>query len=120
MEERLESMRTLGEMREPSAMPGLLELAGADGAAPLRRAAISALAGYTNEVIGTRLTERLLLMPLDVRPAALAVLGSRAEWTRDLLRAVESGRVPPALVSGEVVARIKQSTDTTEIGRAHV
>ena len=110
-EDRLLYIRTLGEVREPKAVKPLLALANGDQPAALRKAALSALTAYEDDVIATNVLAALPKFPADVRPSGLALLTGRSAWSLALLRDVQAKRFDVALVPPDIAERLRQSKD---------
>jgi putative membrane-bound dehydrogenase-like protein len=111
LEDRLLYTRTLGEVREPKALPPLLALATGDQPVVLRKAALSALTAYEDDAIGTNVVGALPKLPADVRASALALLTSRSAWSLALLRDVQAKRFDVALIPPDIADRLRQSKD---------
>lgn len=107
IEDRLLFARAFGETRHPEATPVLLAVA--DGSAPseLRKAALAALSGYDDETIGAKVAAFLPDLPAEIRTTAFALLASRAKWSLNLLRVVQSGKILPAAVPRDVIERLR-------------
>ncbi|MFM7215523.1 MAG: dehydrogenase, partial [Verrucomicrobiota bacterium] len=109
--DRLPLVRALGEIREPRTREPLQDLALGSGPSDLRRAACVALGGFEDEGIGVAVTAALPGLPEDVRVAALGVLGSRATWSRTLLRSLDSQKTPTSLITSEVADSLRNHRD---------
>ena len=106
--ERLNQVRVLGEVRRDEALPALLALADSSEAPALRKAALISLMSYESVEVGARAVGIVEKTVGEVRLAALALLASRAEWSRQLLEAVRSGRIGPNTVPRDMVERMRQ------------
>lgn len=109
--ERVSVVRALADLREPSAQPVLLDLAAQPGPVEVRRAAVTGLMRYDQRELGNRVAKLVPALPAELQAAALDLLLSRAQWTRALLAAVQSGGIPPALVPPEMVRRLRGHAD---------
>ena len=111
LQERLAVIRTLGELKVPSARTTLLIAALDDTNQTIQKAALAALSFYAEADIGQRVIGRLAKLDRAVQPAAFDLLLSRQQWTGGLLGAVKRGEIDRSIVSGEVIQRLKQSGD---------
>ena len=112
LEDRLLYTRTLGEVREARAVPPLLALATGEQPTELRKAACAALASYEDPAIAPPFVTALPKLPLDVRPAALALLTSRGAWSLVLLAALQSKQLDPSLIPPDIADRLRLSRDS--------
>ena len=112
-EERFIYVRAFGEVKQPQAIPVLLDLARKDASAELRKAALASLQSYDDPTIGRTIAEAYPTLPAEAQPAAQNLLASRAGWTVALLGLVESGKVPAASLAPDLVARLRQQNDPT-------
>ncbi len=92
--DRLELIDVLGEAKHPRCVPTLLALLSAKEPDALRKAALGALQAYQDEKIGAEVVRLLPGMSNEVRETAESLLVGRREWSRQLLAAVDSGKVP--------------------------
>jgi putative heme-binding domain-containing protein len=106
--ERLNQVRVFGEVRHPEAQAALLAIAASAEAAPLRKAALISLMTYGQPEVGARTVAIVETSAGDIRLAALALLASRAEWSQQLLEAVQSGRIGANTVPRDMVERMRQ------------
>jgi putative heme-binding domain-containing protein len=110
-DDRLLLVRSLGEVREPSAVPTLMAIASNSTPSTLRKAALSSLSSYDDEWIGVKAVELLPTLTGDVQTAAFTLLASRPAWSLRLLDAVQSGKVKRASVPDDVANRLRASKD---------
>lgn len=110
-EDLLATVRLLGEVRVPEAVPALLATAQAEGPADLRKAALASLLLYEDEQIGVRVASLYPALPPDVRPAAMNLLASRPASSVAFLKLVEAGMVKTSDVSPDVVDRFRGQDD---------
>lgn len=104
---RANLIETLGELHPAEARDSLLAIAvGADGSQDLQIAALGALAGYADPMIGESIARKAPDLPPASREAALALLSSRQEWTLTLLTAVKQEAVAKDLLAEAIVRRI--------------
>ena len=111
LEERLECIRTLGELREPGAWPAFLALATNDQPVAIRRAALAALGAFEDDSLAGPIVRALPQIPAEVQPAALALLTSRGPWSVALLSAMDAKQLPAGLVPPDMADRLRQSKD---------
>jgi len=107
LEARLLHLRVLGEIRHDGVVPVLLAMASGNEAIALRKAALVALMSFDREDIGIAAAALLPRTQNEMRTATLALLASRAGWSRHLLQAVQSGRFAAADVPADVLERIR-------------
>ncbi|MCC6234147.1 MAG: c-type cytochrome, partial [Verrucomicrobiales bacterium] len=112
-EQRIAAIRLLGEVRPADAAEVLLGVVRSEAAVAVRTAACAALSGYDGEGLGTALAAALPGFPVAVRDAAVNLLASRAAWSRALVAAVSTGRLPRGAVPVEVRARMGRHGDPT-------
>jgi putative heme-binding domain-containing protein len=107
---RLECIRILGEVDQPSCVPVLLAVLRRSPAGPVRQEVLGALQRYNDPTIVKTVLELYpsALPEADgVRSAALNLLASRPAWSLEFLRAVDGGKVSPSLVPLEVVRKMQ-------------
>ncbi len=107
MTQRLQLIQVFGETRQPSAVPVLLAVVRDAREVELRRAALGALQLYASPEIASEILTQFPTFPVPLQPAALGLLTSRPTLALDLLRAVDSGRLPKSLVPADSVRKIK-------------
>ncbi len=109
--ERMALVSVLGQIKQSTALPVLLDLArSAVAPLPLRRAALSALGAYDDSTVGSGVVAALATLPADeteTRTIAFGVLASRIAWARALVVEIEEGRLRPSAVPGDVLRRLK-------------
>jgi putative membrane-bound dehydrogenase-like protein len=110
-DQRRQFIEILGEVKQPSAVDSLLKVAASPGNAGPRKAALTALLIYDDPRIGAEVSHAYTRMPEEVRVAAQTLLSSRAAWSRNLVRDVESGQIAAADVPLDVVLKIKLHDD---------
>lgn len=104
-EDRLELIRTFGEVRDRRALPILLELASSEAESdPLRAAALSALRPFDEPEVGASVLRLHDSLPEESRDAAQTLLASRRSSARLFLDAISTGEINRDLVP-ESVAR---------------
>lgn len=108
---QLQYIQVLGEVDQPRAIPALLKLACRTSDSAVQGAALAALERYPNPEIGTVVVEAIPTLTDDVRGEALAMLASRATWARQMLEAVEAGKLDPRSVPLDTVQRLLRHRD---------
>ena len=108
---RLEYLQIIGEVKVPNAVPPLLALFEKTTNGPVRQAVLGALQQYDDPQIGTRVLDRYSTFDPDLAAVAQSLLASRAVWSRQLLDAVNAGKIKPDAVPVSLVRRIKLHQD---------
>ncbi len=103
--QRLLFVQVFGEVRQPQSVPPLLRVVESSRDGELRRAALTALQSYPDEKIGAEVVRLYGGLPEDVRDVAQSLLASRKGWARELLRAIDAGKVGKAAVPAEVLRK---------------
>jgi putative heme-binding domain-containing protein len=93
--DRLELIDIFGEAKQPRCIVPLLELLSAKEPAALHKTALGSLQSYKDDKIGAEVVKLMPTMPGDVREVAESLLVGRREWSRQLLLAVDAGKVSP-------------------------
>lgn len=91
--QRIELIDILGEAHRPDCARALLERLGAQEPEAVRRAALGALSAYNDEAVGAEVVRLLPQMTGELRDTAETLLASRRAWSRQLLGAVDAGRI---------------------------
>jgi len=104
--QRLETIQTFGEVREPRCVGVLLALLGSSRDDTLRMAALAALGGYDDPAIGPGILDNWSNLPEEVRQVALSVLAGRKGSALALLTAIDRQSVDRASVPLEVARRM--------------
>jgi putative heme-binding domain-containing protein len=107
LDERLLYTRAFGELRSSGSLPALKAIAAGPESPALRRAAFSALASFDEVELGPWAAALVPKSSGEIRTAVLALLSSRAQWSRELLRSIEAGRIPAAETPPEIVDRMR-------------
>ena len=112
-QKRIRFIELLGQVRNPAAVPALLDLADNSRFAQVKTAALSALSSFGDPDIARRIvrTEARLPAGSDARNAAVATLLGRPAWTVELLRGIEGGAIPRSDVGITQMERIRQYDD---------
>ncbi|RUL86112.1 PVC-type heme-binding CxxCH protein [Tautonia sociabilis] len=95
---RLELIRTLGEVREPRALPALKAVASTEGPDALRAAALASLRPFDEPEIAQLAISLHDDLPDEARDAAQELLVGRRSYADAFLEAISSGRVDRRLV----------------------
>lgn len=104
--------RTLGEVAAPEAVPALLEIIRESDDAALLKTALAALGSYEDPQIAAVVVERYATLPAAARGAAEALLAGRATWARELLKAIDAGKISANDVSVAAVQKIRLLPDS--------
>ncbi|MFO1459057.1 MAG: PVC-type heme-binding CxxCH protein [Verrucomicrobiota bacterium] len=110
-ERRVETVRSLGEVRYAPAVPGLLRLALTNASSMERLAALTALQEFDDAGIATTLVAGWGQFPSGLQPAVLNLLATRAPWSRELVSAWRDGVIPASTSTPELRARIERFPD---------
>jgi putative heme-binding domain-containing protein len=111
---RLACLRILGEIDLPHCVPALLDVVRRSRLGPIRQEAMAALTRYPDAGVGRTVLELYAagLPEADgVRAAALNLLASRPRWSRQLLEAIDAGKVNPRTIPLEVVQKMQLHAD---------
>lgn len=111
LEDRLACARIFGEVKTNEAVPALLAVAEGNEPDTLRKTALVALAGYDQPEIGAWAAALLPGTKGDLRTGVLALMASRARWSRNLLHAVENGQIATDTVPPDIVDRMRGHND---------
>jgi putative heme-binding domain-containing protein len=109
--DRLKAIRALAEAGPPATTDELLPLVDSREPDAIADAALTALARFTTESLGSRLLERWPGLSAARRDRVVDALVSRRSWTRQLLAAVAAGRVDTKLVSIDQVRHMQLHGD---------
>ncbi len=93
--DRIELIDIFGEAKQPRCVPPLLAILSAKEAAPLHKTTLGALQSYKDDKIGAEVVKLLPSMTGEVREVAESLLVGRREWSRQLVIAVDAGKVEP-------------------------
>lgn len=111
--ERLGYIETLGQVKQPAAVPVLLKVLRSPSHS-IRRTTLVSLAAYDDPAIGTTICNLIHSSLPDeqgVRAAALATLTSRPAWSKNLLEEVSSSRLKPGQIPIDLVQKMKMHKD---------
>jgi putative heme-binding domain-containing protein len=104
--QREEIVSVLGEAKQPSCIPVLLEIVAGKQPDSLRRTALAALQSYNDDRIGAAVVKVYPQLPADVRDTAETLLVSRKSWSKQWLSAVDAGSLPAKDFSTAVLKKI--------------
>jgi putative heme-binding domain-containing protein len=105
-EERADFIRTLGELKLPESLAGLLALLDDKEPVPVRAAVLQAVQRHESSDVAATIIARYPTMTPALRDKARDVLVSRASWVATTLAAVSAGRVPAKEFSTEQLRRV--------------
>jgi putative membrane-bound dehydrogenase-like protein len=110
---RREMVQIVGEVKVKDAAPAMLAILSAGSSDDLlKMAALTSLQAYNEASIGAEVSRHYAgKLSDDVRAAAETLLASRPKWSHSLLAAVDSGNLPPAAVSMNVLKKILRQND---------
>ncbi len=112
LNKRLLYAQTFGEISHAESVPALLEIAAKETRSPeLRKTALASLQRYNQPEIGARIAELHGDFDDASLTAAQNLLASRATWTRQLLNAIDAGRIDKRAIPGEIVDRLRGHKD---------
>ncbi|MCS7045147.1 MAG: c-type cytochrome [Gemmataceae bacterium] len=106
LEQRLELIEVLGEIRQPRCVPVLLALLDRKENEAVTRSVLTALQGYAEERIGAEVVKRYATLPDELRDSAETLLLSRREWSRQWLAAVAQGLIPSKAIPRSTVRQL--------------
>lgn len=109
--QRLQFVQVLGEVRQPTCVPVLLDLLGRTSDDSLRAAALGTLAAYPNPDIAEKVMGLFPEFTDELRTSALLMLASRLPWALRLLDAIEAGTIEAAAVPLDVVRLLTAHND---------
>jgi putative heme-binding domain-containing protein len=104
--QRVALIEVFGEAKQPACIHPLLKLLQTNEPEPIKVAALGALQAYRYDMIGQHVAELLPSMSEHLCEVADAMLASRREWAKQLLLAVDSGRVPPESVQPATLRKL--------------
>ncbi len=96
--QRVEMIEVFGEAKQPICVAPLLRMLRANEPEAIKVAALGTLQSYDDERIGALVVERLPNMSASLREVAEAMLVARREWSKQLVLAVDVGKVAPESV----------------------
>lgn len=103
---RIELVQTLGEVQPSGSVNVLVTIAKTSADNDVRSAALTALLGFKDEVIGSEVLTVFSSLHDDVQAVALTLLTSRAAWATQLLEAIDAGTLKPDVLPLDVVRKL--------------
>jgi putative heme-binding domain-containing protein len=118
---RVELVEVFAETKQPACIEPLLKTLHGDEPDAIKSAALGALQSYQDDAIGARVVEQLPGVSPSLREAAEALLASRREWGKQLLLAVDAGKVSPDSVRPATLRQLLRHRDDriNELVRKH-
>ncbi|NOS70892.1 MAG: c-type cytochrome [Verrucomicrobia bacterium] len=111
--ERRELVQLLSERREPAAVPVMLDQLRRDGSLAWRLELVNSLQRFDQPEIAQALLELSVNASPELKAAAQTALSSRVLWARQLLEAVNGGRLKKEHIPMANVLAIQGFKDTT-------
>lgn len=106
-EERMNYVRTFGEVKQTRAVPVLLAIARGDKSPDLQKTALASLQSYDDAQIGADIAAAYVNLSAEVQPAAQNLLASRETWSAALVKLVKSGTVSVKTIAPDIVTRLQ-------------
>ena len=107
-QDRAAVIEALGESRQPTAVPALLESLARSREQVVRQAALTALGTFEGDEIADEILARWSDLDAPLKRSALALLSSRKNWALRFVRAAgSSGTISKADVPDEIVLRLR-------------
>lgn len=91
--DRLDLIDIFGESKQSRCVPLLLNLLSTKESASIQKTTLGALQSYKDDKIGAEVVKLLPAMTSEVREVAESLLVGRREWSRQLVNAVDGGKV---------------------------
>lgn len=104
--QRLQFVQLFGEVRQPAAVPVLLDLVKGSRDDAMRMAALTALSPYDDPSIAEQVLAAYPGFTDDVRSVALSLLSSRKSWALALVAQVDAGTIERTHVPDDLVRRM--------------
>jgi putative heme-binding domain-containing protein len=111
---RLELLRLLGEVSQPSTVPALLKVVRESKFHSIRLAAMTALQRYDSPDVASTVIEQYVnswSKEPELQAAAQNLLASRPSWALVLLQAVDAGKVAQRSIPLDIVRTIQRHAD---------
>jgi putative membrane-bound dehydrogenase-like protein len=103
---RIELVQTLGEVQSIGSLNVLMALAKTSADNDVRAASLTALLGYKDDVIASEVLTVFNSLHEDVQSVALTLLTSRPAWARQLVEAIDSGKLKQEVLPIDVVRKL--------------
>lgn len=104
--QREEIVAILGEAKQPSSVPVLLDIVSGKEPDALRKTALTALQAYNEERIGAAVVKLFPGLSGDVKEVAETLLVSRKPWSRQFLAAVDGGTISAKAVPSTMLKKL--------------
>lgn len=119
--DKLEYVKLFGESRLAAAVPVMLELLSSTKDEPLQRELLTSLQAYASPEIASAVLKQYPALSTEVQEVAQTLLIARKNSTRQLLEAVDSGKIKPDSLPLDVVRKmtIHQDKRIAELIRTH-
>jgi putative heme-binding domain-containing protein len=111
VDSRRQYAEVLGELKQPAALPVLLQLVSDSQAEDLCPTVLTALQHYEAAQVGEEVLNQFARLNESSRAAALALLTSRKVWALQLLGAVEAGKVRRETISQDARQKLRVYSD---------
>ena len=118
MTERLEYLAILSEVKLVQSVDVLLKVILDDGPSAIRKGALTALSQFDDPAIAREVIALYGKLDKDSLASAQTMLASRAEWSRQLVDAVSSGKITADAVPLNIVRKIKMHKDRSLVDLA--
>lgn len=103
---RVELVQTLGDVQPSGSGNVLVAIVKTSTDNDVRSAALTALLGFNDETIGSEVLTVFSNLHDDVQSVALTLLTSRAVWARQLLEAIDTGKLKHDVLPIDVVRKL--------------
>lgn len=110
--DRLQYIQILGETKRPEFVNLLLQVITTDKNPDIVSAALNSLQAYSKPKIGEAVVDSFGRLPSTSQAAAFALLSSRAQWSRQLLQAIDQGSLKQTNVSSATIRRMQLHDDS--------
>jgi putative heme-binding domain-containing protein len=119
--QRVELIEIFGEAHEPVCVATLLKALRANEPEAIKSAALVALQSYSDDAIGAQVVELLPIWSASLRDVADAMLVTRRQWGRQLVLAVDAGKVAPESIPLVTLRKLLLHRDNqiSELVRKH-
>jgi putative heme-binding domain-containing protein len=114
LHDRLELIALLSELQIDGAASRLQQRVTQDDSVAIQRAALNALARFSDPAIGRTLAaayHRSMDAQTDLRPITIRILASRPAWAGQLIEEIDALRLPAEKVSGDVLLQMRSHDD---------
>ncbi len=105
--ERVDYIEAFGDIRHSESVPVLLDLIDPSHPSAIVRAALGALQQYNSPAISKKVIRLFSEWEATIRNDALTLLSTRKAWTRNLLKAIQSGKIAKEAVPPEIRQQLR-------------